>query len=201
MAERLSFSSEPVKTVGITPTIASESSPKRPNWPIEDITDGRGYHLPSEVPVTSDSIYNNEVPSNIQFWRNAERGILSRPLELIHFSEGLHKRMIRTFDLPGETSKPTVVFKAVIDDPKGPSSKIVHTERFSKLVPKEDIADFGIGIGRITEYATNLAAREFFTRNFPAIVAEPYVAVADWFTYRFVLGGSSCRINAFCCSA
>lgn len=133
------------------------------------------------------------IGANQEFWRNAKRGILSRPLELPKVSELLHSRITKTFNLE-DAQKPIVTFAMLWDDPKSPSSKFVHAERYPEEITEEDRPAFMSGISKITEYATNLAAREFFRTNtdFPIgrTFAELYGMTSDAMTYKILMGAT-----------
>ncbi len=136
---------------------------------------------------------SNYIEENQEHWRNANRGISSRPLELPRTGKFLHERIVRTFGLE-DTQEPILTWSVIFDKPKSPSSAYVYAERFPEGVAKEDEHDFSVGIGRITEYATNIATKDFIDRNtdIPVVnaVARAYAAFGDLATYGIMLAGT-----------
>ena len=142
---------------------------------------------------TEQPLPSNYIEQNQEHWRNANRGIFSRPLELPRTGKFLHERIVRTFGLE-HIQEPIVTWSAIFDKPKSPSSAYVYAERFPEGVAKEDKHDFSVGIGRITEYATNIATKDFIDRNTDILVvnaaARAYAAFGDLATYGIMLAGT-----------
>lgn len=149
--------------------------------------------MPKENPVPQEYVKLNQ-----EHWINAKRGILSNPLELSRTAQFLHTRMTDTFNL-GKAEKPILTWSVVFDKPKTPSSRFVYEERFHNEIRKEDREDFSKGIGRITEYATNIATIDFIKKNtnLPLInlAADAYTKFGDLATYGLVINGTYREMN------
>lgn len=93
-----------------------------------------------------------------------------------------------------QPKKPILTFSIVYDKTREPSSEFGYEQIYPEGVAEGDREDFGFGIERITEYATNFATREFFRRNMdiPGFrkIAEAYGLVEDFLTYRILLHGT-----------
>lgn len=139
-------------------------------------------------------IPKNYIEKNKSFWKKANRSMVSKPHELIIPANLLHSKMLKTFDIQG-VEQPIMVWSAVFDKPKTPSSEYVYAEKYPDDIKEEDKEDFHRGIVRITEYATNFATREFLKRNFTP-VSDIYGAVADQMTYGFLYNGTYRRMKA-----
>lgn len=144
--------------------------------------------MSAEIPIPQDYVAKNQ-----EHFRNARRGILSKPIELTQTGRILHERVVRTFGLE-DAEKPILTWSVIFDKPKSPSSAYVYAERFPEGVAKEDEHDFSVGIGRITEYATNIATKDFIHKNtdIPIVnaIAQAYAAFGDLATYGILLGGT-----------
>lgn len=164
------------------------------NWPIEDVRDGRGFRLPHE----ESSIPQDYIARNQSFWRKAKRGIASRPLELGPISGFLHSRIVKTFGLK-DAEKPILTWSVIFDKPGTPSSEFVYAERYPDHIKEEDRQNWATGMVRLTEYATNYAAKEFFLKNadFPIArsISEVYGKIADYLTYHLLIGGTFARMG------
>ena len=64
------------------------------NWPEEDPQIGEGFYYPHLGKVPPHYVRRNQT-----YWRNAKRGLISRPLVLVHSGDFLHKKMLTTFNL------------------------------------------------------------------------------------------------------
>lgn len=135
-----------------------------------------------------------DIQRNQNAWRSAERGVLSRPHELVLVPNFLHQRMVKTFDLEN-AEKPIMVWSTVFDNPRTPNSEFVYAERYPEEIQEEDKANFHRGIVRITEFATNYATREFLRKNATAF-ADIYGALADQATYGLIFNGTFRRMKA-----
>lgn len=141
------------------------------------------------------------IQRNKEHWRNAKRGIGSRPFELPRTESMFHNAMQRTFREYGlnGTIKPIFTFAVASDNPKTASSAYAHKERFLVEVAKEDRQDFLIGMIRINEYATNYAAREFLIQNLnlPGLreAAKVYAGLSNLSTYGILLRGTFTRMR------
>ena len=148
--------------------------------------------MPAEKPIPTDYIEANK-----KFWRESERGGLSKPLELTRTARLLHNRMIKTFNLE-DAQEPILTWSVLFDRPKTPSAKYVYQERIPAEVSKEDAPDFFVGIARITEYATNRATKLFIERNmdlpFLKELGGAYARFADLLTYEILLNGTYRRM-------
>lgn len=149
--------------------------------------------MSAEKPIPQDYISKNQ-----EHFRNAKRGIFSRPIELPRTGRILHERIVRTFGLE-DAEEPIFTWSVVFDNPKTPSSEYVYAERFPEEIAEEDKRNFSIGISRINEYATNFATKEFLKRNadLPVIkqVASVYGGISDLFTYGLLLNGTFSRMR------
>ena len=141
----------------------------------------------------SKEIPSNYVQLNQDYWRSAERNGISKPLELSRTAKILHKRMVDTFNLQSP-HEPILTWSLVFDKPKTPSSRFVYEERFPDEIKEEDRADFLRGMGRITEYATNIATIDFIKKNvnipFVNTLADIYTKFGDLATYRLLINGT-----------
>ena len=146
-----------------------------------------------EIPIPQDYITKNQ-----EHFRNARRGILSRPIELPQTRKVLHERVVKTFGLE-DTEKPILTWSVVFDNPETPSSEYVYAERYPEEIAEEDRQNFSIGISRINEYATNFATKEFIRRNadlpFVKQIASVYGEISNLFTYGLLLGGTFSRMR------
>ena len=163
--------------------------------------------MPTETtPHGKDNLYQGEqanipldyIARNKLFWKNARRGVLSRPMEIPAFlSESLHRRITTTFGLD-QAEKPTVVWSVVFDNPESPNSQYVYERRFPDDVPVEERTNYAAGIDRITEYASNLATREFIRRNTDIPIlrtfSKGYRILAEMATYGLLLNGTYRRL-------
>src|SRR3972149_10524513 len=135
--------------------------------------------------------------ANQEFWRKANRGIFSRPLELPRTASALHERMVKTFNLE-EAELPILTWSVLFDRPKTPSSIYIYAERIPEEIGQEDAQNYSTGIVRITEYATNYAMREFIRRNMdlPLLrdLGSAYGRLADLVTYEIFLNGTYRRM-------
>lgn len=88
----------------------------------------------------------------------------------------------------------TASFSIPFDNPKTHSSLFVYEERFPEQVKPEDRHDWSIGIGRITEYATNYATKEFFRRQASGAATKAASIAYTWFydlvTYGLIQNGT-----------
>lgn len=148
--------------------------------------------MPKENPVPSGYVKLNQ-----EHWRNAERGRISRPLEMAHTADFLHRRMVKTFNLE-DAHQPILTWSVLFDRPKTPSTMYVYAERVPEEIGQEDAQSYTIGMGRITEYATNYAMREFIRRNMdiPLLrdLGSIYGRIADLATYEILLNGTYRRM-------
>jgi hypothetical protein len=153
--------------------------------------------LPQGEPL---GIPKDYVQQNQEYWKNVERGRLpkTKPLLLNHTARFMHRRIVDTFGLQ-DAVEPVLALSVLYDKPKSSTSEYVYEYRFPEGVRKKDRKDFAMGIERITEYATNYATKEFFMRNlnFPGArsIAEIYGKLADFASYRFILGGTYVRMG------
>lgn len=135
----------------------------------------------------------DHINANQTTWRQAKRGLISRPHELPQIGNLLHRRITRTFGLD-EAKKPLLVWSVVYDNPQTPNSEYVYERRYPEGIEDTDKKDYVVGIERINEYATNYATKEFIRSNadFPvgkqAVTA--YGAIADLLTYGVLLNGT-----------
>lgn len=161
-----------------SPTVTNTTQPNKQMYFWQELT----------IPV-------DYVAKNQEHWRNIKRGKGSRPHEL-SIGSLLHSRIVRTFGLEHleHVKKPILVWSVLFDKPDKPTSQVVHAERFPEDVKEEDKQDFAIGIGRITEWATNEATKDVIMKitNIPIIstVAHAYAAFGDFVTYGIILGGT-----------
>lgn len=144
--------------------------------------------MPVERPIPSDYI-----PINQEHWRNAKRSNISRPLEMSHTADFLHQRIIDTFNLPS-SDKPILTLSIVFDKPETPSSLFAYEERFPEDIQEEERENFSVGVGRITEYATNVATVDFINKNINLplvnLASAAYAKFGDLVTYGMLFGGT-----------
>lgn len=135
--------------------------------------------------------------ANQEFWRKAQRGSVSKPLELMRTANALHNRIVETFAL-GEVEQPILSWSVIFDRPKTPSSMYVYAEKIPEEIEPVDAQAHSVGIVRITEYATNYAMREFIRRNMniPILrdLGSAYGRIADLVTYEIILNGTYRRM-------
>lgn len=165
--------------------------------------------MPTERPIFLNELNNTQaedfhnvpedyVQKNQAHWRKAKRGIFSRPLELPHSANALHDRMVKTFGLKDAQSS-ILTISLAFDNPSSASSAYVHQEAFPQGVKEKERHEWSIGIGRINEYVTNYAAREFIRLNtdLPVIqqIARAYGGVFDFLTYGLFFNGTYTRMR------
>lgn len=149
--------------------------------------------LPAESEIPQDYIKQNQ-----NHWRKARRGLFSKPLELSQTGDFLHDKITKTFGLE-DAQKPILIWSVVFDRPKTPSSKFIYEERYPEEINDEDKTNFSIGMARITEYATNYAAKDFFVKNVDIPIlrefSKAYGRFADLATYEILINGTYRRMS------
>ncbi len=166
------------------PIFGEKTESKETHKPFAEIN--RQMHFSFDIP-------EDYVKANQKHFRNAKRGIVSRPYELPKLRDSLHERITKTFGLE-DAQKPVVVWSGLFDNPKTPSSEFVYAERYPEDIKEEDRQNFAAGITRITEYATNFAAGEFLKRNLslPLVkqAAKVYGMFSEALTYGLLYSGT-----------
>ena len=91
--------------------------------------------MSAENPIPEDYVKKNQ-----KHWRKAKRGIGSRPIELPRIGNLINTRIQSTFAEyeVSDTTRPIFTFSVFTDNPKTPSSKFVHQERYPEEIAEEE---------------------------------------------------------------